>query len=167
MDCYPSYAPPGPRHDIHIINQSGMFMGYPRQRLSSMPDAAYRSDGLHLASGHRTSHDSKPRLSKEQQDILENAFRQQAKPSTNTKKQYAQSLGVPLDKVNVSFPDHLPLIISISNITARIGSKTVAPRSSRKRRSSKPPTQSPIQPTPPWIRINPLSKQLSFNLPMT
>lgn len=45
--------------------------------------------------------DVKPRLTKEQHDILEAHFQQQAKPSTNTKKGFAESLGVPLDKINV------------------------------------------------------------------
>lgn len=47
--------------------------------------------------------DIKPRLTKEQHDILENHFQQQHKPNTNTKKGFAEHLGVSLDKVNVSF----------------------------------------------------------------
>ena len=45
----------------------------------------------------------KPRLTKEQHDILERHFQQQPKPSTNVKKGFAEVLGVPLDKINVSF----------------------------------------------------------------
>jgi len=44
----------------------------------------------------------KPRLTKEQHDILERHFQQQPKPSTHTKKGFADMLGVPLDKINVS-----------------------------------------------------------------
>ncbi|KAF1951500.1 hypothetical protein CC80DRAFT_424817 [Byssothecium circinans] len=44
--------------------------------------------------------DVKPRLTKEQHDILEQHFKAQHKPSTNTKKGFADSLGVPLDKIN-------------------------------------------------------------------
>ncbi|GAB7366059.1 hypothetical protein MBLNU230_g7626t1 [Neophaeotheca triangularis] len=44
--------------------------------------------------------DVKPRLSKEQHDILEAHFRNQSKPNTNTKRGFAESLGVSLDKVN-------------------------------------------------------------------
>jgi len=43
----------------------------------------------------------KPRLTKEQHDILERHFQQQPKPSTHTKKGFADMLGVPLDKINV------------------------------------------------------------------
>jgi hypothetical protein len=46
--------------------------------------------------------DVKPRLSKEQHDILESHYQQQSKPNTQTKKGFAESLNVPLDKVNVS-----------------------------------------------------------------
>ncbi|OCK78784.1 hypothetical protein K432DRAFT_280264, partial [Lepidopterella palustris CBS 459.81] len=46
--------------------------------------------------------DVKPRLTKEQHDILEAHFQQQHKPSTSTKKGFAESLGVPVDKINVS-----------------------------------------------------------------
>ncbi|KAI5207410.1 hypothetical protein E4T39_01922 [Aureobasidium subglaciale] len=44
--------------------------------------------------------DVKPRLTKEQHDVLESEFRKQAKPNTNTKKRFAEILGVSLDKVN-------------------------------------------------------------------
>jgi hypothetical protein len=50
--------------------------------------------------------DVKPRLTKEQHDILERHFQQQSKPTTSTKKGFADALGVPLDKINVrAFPD--------------------------------------------------------------
>jgi hypothetical protein len=45
--------------------------------------------------------DVKPRLTKEQHDILERHFSAQPKPSTSTKKTFADNLGVPLDKINV------------------------------------------------------------------
>ena len=51
--------------------------------------------------------DVKPRLTKEQHDILEAHFQQQHKPSTSTKKGFAENLGVPLDKINVR-ADYLP-----------------------------------------------------------
>ena len=46
--------------------------------------------------------DIKPRLTKEQHDILEAHYQKQNKPNTNTKKGFAESLHVSLDKVNVS-----------------------------------------------------------------
>ncbi|EOA81998.1 uncharacterized protein SETTUDRAFT_122108 [Exserohilum turcica Et28A] len=44
--------------------------------------------------------DVKPRLTKDQHDILEQHFLAQHKPSTNVKKEFATRLGVPLDKIN-------------------------------------------------------------------
>lgn len=51
---------------------------------------------------HHMSCDIKPRLTKEQHDVLEAHYQKQQKPNTNTKKGFADSLGVSLDKVNVS-----------------------------------------------------------------
>ncbi|GAM87738.1 hypothetical protein ANO11243_057650 [Dothideomycetidae sp. 11243] len=60
----------------------------------------------HLQHPHFTQHlasltvDVKPRLTKEQHDILENHYQAQNKPNTQTKKGFAEALGVSLDKVN-------------------------------------------------------------------
>ncbi|KAI9670560.1 MAG: hypothetical protein M1831_005780 [Alyxoria varia] len=45
-------------------------------------------------------HESKPRLSKEQSHVLETAFQQCHKPSTNVKKGFSKKLGLPAQKVN-------------------------------------------------------------------
>ncbi|WPG99743.1 Hypothetical protein R9X50_00256200 [Acrodontium crateriforme] len=44
--------------------------------------------------------DIKPRLTKEQHDVLEEHFQKQSKPNTNTKKSFAETLNVPLEKIN-------------------------------------------------------------------
>ena len=46
--------------------------------------------------------DVKPRLTKDQHDVLEHHFLNHHKPSTTVKKEFATKLGVPLDKINVS-----------------------------------------------------------------
>ena len=46
-------------------------------------------------------HESKPRLSKEQSHVLETAFQQCHKPSTNVKKSFSKKLNLPAQKVNV------------------------------------------------------------------
>ena len=51
---------------------------------------------------HQIPCDIKPRLTKEQHDILEGHFQRAPKPNTATKKTFADTLGVSLDKVNVS-----------------------------------------------------------------
>jgi hypothetical protein len=53
---------------------------------------------------HSISCDIKPRLTKEQHDILEAHYQKQTKPNTNTKKGFAEALNVSLDKVNVRIP---------------------------------------------------------------
>jgi hypothetical protein len=53
--------------------------------------------------------DVKPRLTKEQHDILEAEFQRQNKPTTATKKSFAESLNVPVDKINVSLLSCLQL----------------------------------------------------------
>ncbi|KAL9079050.1 MAG: hypothetical protein Q9159_007746 [Coniocarpon cinnabarinum] len=49
---------------------------------------------------HRGSHESKPRLSKDQHERLEREFRNNRKPSTAVKRQFSQQLGISLEKVN-------------------------------------------------------------------
>lgn len=66
--------------------------------MSHRPKPAYFNAGM----PHPINCDIKPRLTKEQHDILEAHFQKQHKPNTNTKKQVAENLGVSLDKVNVS-----------------------------------------------------------------
>lgn len=77
------------------------------QRPSSQPQQPPQMAGLAKPPQgpppkHNGVADVKPRLTKEQHDILEAHFRQQHKPSTSTKKGFADTLGVPLDKINVS-----------------------------------------------------------------
>lgn len=55
---------------------------------------------------HQQLCDIKPRLTKDQHDILESHYQSQHKPNTHIKKGYADRLGVSLEKVNVS--PHLP-----------------------------------------------------------
>lgn len=53
----------------------------------------------------RTSHgdkgDTKPRLSKGEVEILERQFQEQHKPSSNTKRQLAERMGVEISRINV------------------------------------------------------------------
>lgn len=73
--------------------------------------------------------DVKPRLTKEQHDVLEQHFQQQHKPSTLVKKDFASKLGVPLDKINVGRP--APTAYALVLTSARTGFRTAEPRSSR------------------------------------
>ena len=55
---------------------------------------------LSSTASHRGSHESKPRLSKDQHERLEREFRNNRKPTTANKKQFSQQLGISLEKVN-------------------------------------------------------------------
>jgi hypothetical protein len=55
--------------------------------------------------------DVKPRLTKDQHEILERHFQAQPKPSTSVKKGFADGLGVPLDKINVCVAETYRLTI--------------------------------------------------------
>ena len=65
-----------------------------------IPDPATMGGYLNNPSAHANC-DIKPRLTKEQHDVLEAHYQKQNKPSTVTKKGFAESLNVSLEKVNV------------------------------------------------------------------
>ena len=67
-------------------------------------EVAYRSQQQHLAHHQQGSRvtESKPRLSKEEVDILEAEFQKNHKPSTNIKKSLAESMRVENARINVS-----------------------------------------------------------------
>jgi hypothetical protein len=72
-----------------------------------MPDPS-RNPYVNAIPQHQVACDIKPRLTKEQHDILEAHYTEQTKPNTSTKKGFAESLNVSLDKVNVSCWKGLP-----------------------------------------------------------
>lgn len=75
---------------------------YPTYLADSM-DAAYQSHQQHLVHHHQMSRttESKPRLSKEEVEILEAEFQKNHKPNSNTKKALADSMRVENARINV------------------------------------------------------------------
>ncbi|KAK4543635.1 hypothetical protein LTR36_005280 [Oleoguttula mirabilis] len=69
---------------------------FPHTSSSSAVDAQKSA----LFNHHNLSCDIKPRLTKEQHDVLEGHFQKNPKPNTATKKGFADALRVSLDKVN-------------------------------------------------------------------
>lgn len=69
-------------------------------KVASEPNVRLPTHPMH-PHPHPVCQEAKPRLTKEQHDILEAHFQQQNKPSTSTKKGFAEGLGVPLEKINV------------------------------------------------------------------
>lgn len=56
------------------------------------------------------TNETKPRLGKDEVDILEREFKKNPKPTTQTKRQFAEDMGVDLARINVSSitqPGHL------------------------------------------------------------
>jgi hypothetical protein len=47
------------------------------------------------------TNDTKPRLGKDEVDILEREFKKNPKPTTQTKRQFAEDMGVDLARINV------------------------------------------------------------------
>ena len=82
-------------HDFHQASSAdGAIDGPSHQQNTDYPPPLLRE-----AEGPDPS--SRPRLTTEQTNILEAKFQQDPKPPTDTKKEIAQSIGLPLDKVNV------------------------------------------------------------------
>ncbi|KAF2153067.1 hypothetical protein K461DRAFT_293361 [Myriangium duriaei CBS 260.36] len=86
----------------HFRQEAYMHMHHPHQH----PQSQHDFYSHHMQHPHFSQHlasltvDVKPRLTKEQHDILENHYQGQNKPNTQTKKGFAEALGVSLDKVN-------------------------------------------------------------------
>ena len=53
------------------------------------------------------TNETKPRLGKDEVDILEREFKKNPKPTTQTKRQFAEDMGVELARINVCFPAYL------------------------------------------------------------
>ncbi|KAF2706616.1 hypothetical protein K504DRAFT_60658 [Pleomassaria siparia CBS 279.74] len=70
------------------------------QRPPSQPRLPAKPATAPPAKNHTGCADVKPRLTKEQHDMLEAHFQTQNKPSTSTKKGFAETLNVPVDKIN-------------------------------------------------------------------
>lgn len=63
------------------------------------------SQTAYAQAGQKISCDVKPRLTKEQHDVLEAHYQKQQKPNTSTKRGFAEALNVSLEKVNVCHRD--------------------------------------------------------------
>lgn len=105
--------------------------------LSSTPGGQHPHQPPHNPTILQVCAEVKPRLTKEQHDILERHFQQQPKPSTHTKKGFADMLGVPLDKINVCSYYGKSSAVKSANRDARTGSKIAEPKSSKTLKSSR------------------------------
>lgn len=104
-------------------------------------DIDYQNNQRHEETGTAMQKDSeeadtssRPRLTTEQTNILEENFQKESKPVTEVKRQLAARVGLPLDKVNVSGLLMLSVIITLASshtyIHHRTGTKTDGQRQS-------------------------------------
>jgi hypothetical protein len=94
-----------------------------------------------MPTGTKTN-ETKPRLGKDEVDILEREFKKNPKPTTQTKRQFAEDMGVDLARINVSSDE--PASPTTMLTYHRIGSK-IGGQSGSKRRSRKPTRQGKLR----------------------
>ena len=127
----------------HIPRQYSNQSVMPALRHPSMPSAMMRQmptqdvrpvSHTHVLTGTALSKliPTQQRLTREQHLVLEAHFTQQNKPSTAFKKQIAEGMHVPLDKINVSRRAPRTLSSLCADPQNRIGSRTAEQKSSRK-----------------------------------
>lgn len=68
-----------------------------------------RGRGWRTISTATKTNETKPRIGKDEVDILEWEFKKNPKPTTQTKRQFAEEMGVELARINASFPACLQL----------------------------------------------------------
>ncbi|KAJ5047266.1 uncharacterized protein L3040_003103 [Drepanopeziza brunnea f. sp. 'multigermtubi'] len=78
---------------------------YSHEQIPHYPDAQHAyathlsAPMIAIANGAKTN-DTKPRLAKDEVDILEREFKKNPKPTTQTKRQFADDMGVDLPRIN-------------------------------------------------------------------
>jgi len=94
-----------------------------------------------MPTGTKTN-ETKPRLGKDEVDILEREFKKNPKPTTQTKRQFAEDMGVDLARINVSSdePASQPAVLMYH----RTGSK-IDEQSGSRRRNRKPTKQGKLK----------------------
>jgi len=79
-------------HHEHLSHYSDAHQNYAMAQSTSMIAMP------NVVKGNET----KPRLGKDEVDILEREFKKNPKPTTQTKRQFAEEMGVDLARINVS-----------------------------------------------------------------
>jgi hypothetical protein len=80
----------------------------PQQSLRDYAAMAHRQPAPMMGMPHPPKpNETKPRLGKDEVDILEREFKKNPKPSTQTKRQFAEDMRVDLARINVRSADPL------------------------------------------------------------
>lgn len=130
-----------------------------QQHYKTLPQASLteqsRNPYATAVTQHQIACDIKPRLTKEQHDILEAHYTDQAKPNTSTKKGFAESLNVSLDKVNVSYLWRVSHGCVEANVCTELVSEPQGEIETRREESPECDTgneQLPAEPFPPQLK---------------
>ncbi|GME51376.1 homeobox domain-containing protein [Neofusicoccum parvum] len=149
MDRYPPAMPPyanaqqaGDAAGSHPPNPHAHTL----LKVSSEPNVR-----LHQPPVHPVCQEVKPRLTKEQHDILESHFQQQHKPSTTTKKGFAESLGVPLEKINNWFQNRRAKVKQ--DMKKQMAQYNMQVQMQQQQQQHQPPQQPPQQPQMPQQQL--------------
>lgn len=105
-----SWAAMGPFDGDDVFNAYTPHYAYNAAQLANSMDV-YQAQHQHHLLHHQTvsrTTESKPRLSKDEVDVLEAEFQRNHKPSSNTKKKLAESMNVENARINVSLLNHHP-----------------------------------------------------------
>jgi hypothetical protein len=73
----------------------------PHHSLHNYAMAAQQPSMIGMPASTSKSNETKPRLGKDEVEILEREFKKNPKPSTQTKRQFAEEMGVDLARINV------------------------------------------------------------------
>jgi hypothetical protein len=106
---YMSYNNPVYHQGFAHHSNTHLPLGYPQyadHRAYAMPRRSNSMTDLsQMVRSHADKNDTKPRLSKQEVEILERQFQEQHKPSSNTKRQLADRMGVDIARINVSLDE--------------------------------------------------------------
>lgn len=146
------------RHQPHFTHSTSSSIG------ESQKAAYYNNSNIST----NISCDIKPRLTKDQHDLLEKEYKKHPKPVTAVKKGFAETLGVSLDKVNVS-TRLLSVRDAVAETCNRTGFRIGGRRRSkmrRKRPARSTSTRRNSRPTP-WTTIRTPTFRQHFPQPTT
>jgi hypothetical protein len=73
----------------------------------NLHDYAMAQSTIAMPTTATRTNETKPRLGKEEVDILEREFKKNPKPTTQTKRQFAEDMRVDLARINVSWNMYL------------------------------------------------------------
>lgn len=97
------------------------------------PMATHQSSMMGMPPSNAKPNETKPRLGKDEVEILEREFQANPKPTTQTKRQFAEDMGVDLARINVCSPSP-SYALSVELTFLRTGFK-IAVRSGSKKRN--------------------------------